>query len=39
MIVNDIEVQSPEHLEELITDMDEGSKEGLRALYAQEVQG
>lgn len=37
MIINQIEVQSPEHLEELIADMDESSKEGLRLLYQQEV--
>lgn len=36
MIINEIEVQSPEHLEELIADMDEGSKEGLRVLYGEE---
>lgn len=36
MTINEVEVQSPEHLEELIADMDEGSKEGLRALYQEE---
>jgi hypothetical protein len=36
MIINEIEVTSPEHLEELIADMDEGSKEGLRLLYSSE---
>lgn len=36
MIINEVEVQSEQHLEELIADMDEGSKEGLRVLYQQE---
>ena len=36
MTVNEIEVQSAEHLEELIVDMDQGSKEGLRILYSSE---
>lgn len=36
MIINEIEVQSSEHLEELIADMDQGSKEGLRLLYSEE---
>lgn len=39
MIINDVEVQSLEHLEELITDMDESSKDGLRILYQQEQPG
>lgn len=38
MIINSIEVQSIEHLEELIKDMDEGSKEGIRKLYQEEQQ-
>ncbi len=36
MIINNVEVQSDQHLEELIAHMDEGSKEGLRILYEQE---
>jgi hypothetical protein len=36
MTINSIEVQSPEHLEELLVEMDESSKEGLRILYQQE---
>jgi hypothetical protein len=36
MIINNIEVNSPEHLEELIANMDESSKEGLRILYESE---
>lgn len=36
MIINSIEVQSLEHLEELIAEMDEESKIGLRALYQEE---
>lgn len=37
MIINQIEVQSLEHLEELIADMEEESKQGLRALYQLET--
>lgn len=36
MTINSVEVQSPEHLEILIADMDESSKEGLRQLYQEE---
>ena len=36
MTINSIEVQSLEHLEQLIVDMDESSKEGLRVLYKNE---
>jgi hypothetical protein len=36
MIINNVEVQSEQHLEELIAHMDEGSKEGLRLLYQEE---
>jgi hypothetical protein len=36
MIINEIKVQSLEHLEELIAEMDESSKEGLRILYQLE---
>jgi hypothetical protein len=36
MIINGAQVQSAEHLEELIIDMDEESKIGLRALYQEE---
>jgi hypothetical protein len=36
MTINGIEVQSSEHLEELIADLDEESKQGLRDLYTQE---
>jgi len=36
MIINQIEVQSPEHLEELTAHMDEESK-GLRTLYQEEI--
>ena len=36
MTINGIEVQSSEHLEELIADLDEESKQGLRVLYEQE---
>lgn len=38
MTINNVEVQSQEHLEELIKDMDESSKEGLRILYQEEQQ-
>ena len=37
MIINQIEVQSPEHLEELTAHMDEESKQGLRTLYQEEI--
>jgi hypothetical protein len=37
MIVNGIEVQSEEHLEILIAEMDEESKVGVRILYAEET--
>jgi hypothetical protein len=37
MIINEIEVQSSEHLEELISSMDEESKQGLRDLYQLET--
>ncbi len=36
MIINNIKVQSEEHLEELIAELDESSKEGLRLLYKEE---
>jgi len=36
MTINNIEVQSEGHLEELISELDESSKEGLRILYKQE---
>jgi hypothetical protein len=36
MTINGIEVQSSEHLEQLIVDLDEESKQGLRELYKQE---
>ena len=36
MIINGIEVQSNEHLEELMAEMDEESKIGLRYLYQNE---
>lgn len=36
MTINGIKVESIEHLEILIADMDELSKEGQRALYLQE---
>lgn len=36
MTINGVEVQSSEHLEELIADLDEESKQGLRVLYTQE---
>lgn len=36
MIINGTEVQSQEHLEVLITEMDEESKIGLRELYKNE---
>lgn len=36
MIINGTEVQSQEHLETLITEMDEESKVGLRQLYQEE---
>jgi hypothetical protein len=36
MVVNGVKVLSPEHLEELISNMDESSKEGLRILYEEE---
>ena len=38
MIVNGVNVESSEHLETLITDMDEESKIGVRLLYAEENQ-
>jgi hypothetical protein len=38
MIINNVEVQSQEHLEELIAELDESSKEGLRKLYQEEQQ-
>lgn len=38
MTINGIEVQSSEHLEELIIEMDEDSKIGIRVLYQQEQQ-
>jgi len=38
MIINSIEVQSLEHLEELIAEMDEESKIGIRILYQEEHQ-
>lgn len=37
MIINQVEVQSSEHLEELIAHMDEESKQGLRELYQLET--
>lgn len=36
MILNGIEVKSEEHLEELMSELDETSKEGLRILYKEE---
>lgn len=39
MIVNGIEVQSAEHLEELIQNMDEESKIHLRLVYADIIKG
>lgn len=36
MIINGVEVKSQEHLEELIVELDESSKEGLRILYQEE---
>ena len=36
MTINGIKVQSSEHLEELIADLDEESKQGLRVLYEKE---
>ena len=36
MTINGVEVQSSEHLEELIADLDEESKQGLRDLYEKE---
>ena len=36
MNVNNVIVQSEQHLEELIAEMDEESKQGLRILYQQE---
>jgi len=38
MIINGIEVQSAEHLEELILNMDEDSKVHLRLIYAQIIE-
>lgn len=37
MIVDGVEVESLEHLEQLIIIMDEESKQGLRDLYQEEV--
>lgn len=39
MKINGVEVQSKEHLEELMTEMDEESKIGLRILYQEEQAG
>jgi hypothetical protein len=36
MIINGIQVESEQQLEELMVDMDEESKIGLRALYQEE---
>jgi len=36
MTINEIQVESLEHLEQLIANMDESSKEGLRVLYEKE---
>jgi len=36
MTINEVQVQSLEHLEELIANMDESSKEGLRILFQEE---
>lgn len=36
MTINGVEVQSSEHLEELIVGLDEESKQGLRVLYEKE---
>jgi hypothetical protein len=36
MTINGVVVLSVDHLEELIADMDDGSKEGIRILYQQE---
>lgn len=38
MIFNNIEVKSEEHLEELIAELEDSSKEGLRILYQKEQQ-
>lgn len=36
MTINGVEVQSSEHLEELIVELDDESKQGLRSLYEKE---
>jgi len=38
MIVNGVTVESSEHLETLIAEMDEESRIGVRLLYAEENQ-
>ncbi|MFM1781820.1 MAG: hypothetical protein RLZZ181_595 [Pseudomonadota bacterium] len=39
MIINDVVIQSLEHLEEVIKDMDEDSKIHLRLIYEQIIAG